>query len=296
MRKANRRTSAQTSGASAPRTRLSPNGKGLEALSLSALATSLLDLVLQSPGGVFTLDHASKALKAPRRRLYDVLNVWEGLCIVERLERKSGWLWVGRAGFEGLCQRVLRANPLVPIDFLFTESSLAYDSAMRRSAVAVTYFMIHPQRAPVPSTWSRRQFLEIFLEAAEHARITEPRRRVYDVLNLLEALCIVSPTTPGNTTVSHTRFAWTPLRMNPGMPLTLYHVFIESGFVEGPDLCIQDAEDAEGMDVKPIAIDWEVPDVKQGSIMMLMADWNEDTCSSLSASFGAVADPVQFVL
>lgn len=290
------------------------NSRGTEAVTLSQIATDLMDIALESPGGRFFLPAAAGRLRVPRRRIYDVTNVWEAVGIARRApggRPKGGWDWIGRPGFDAFRERVQRADPADPRAFLASEQSNRFNNLMRRTVVAVCYCMTHPQRVRLPDSWSRQQFHALVEEASVYCLATEPNRRAYDLLNVLLSLSIIKPAAYDLSRAHDIRFVWTPQDMNParavmhGVKIRIETFHITDAFEDPlpaaatnkaadaeeqePQLDIDDDDDDEHeLAPAPIGVEWEMSSAMQHSIMTLMPDaWDEDTRSS-SASAVAV--------
>jgi len=178
--------------------------------SLRVIADAILPLVSGVTGKAFHINALAEELCVPRRRLYDVLTLWDGLCLVRRLKKPGTYEWLGNTGFQSFLTRAATYPPRQAKAFLDNEE-YAYskrDSAQRRFIVVLIYLLLHPERHRLGTDWDRQSFHAINAEAAAYAQTNDVQRRAYDTLNMLLVLDIVTVVIPGPT--NHRRYAWTP--------------------------------------------------------------------------------------
>ncbi|XP_067857729.1 transcription factor E2F3-like [Heptranchias perlo] len=79
---------------SSPKTPRSPSEKTRYNTSLVPLTKNVVQLLGQSPDGVLDLNRAAEVLKVPKRRIYDITNVLEGIHLIEK-KSKNNVQWMG---------------------------------------------------------------------------------------------------------------------------------------------------------------------------------------------------------
>lgn len=125
-----------------------------------------------------------------KRRVYEVLHLWEALGLVERMG-KGVYRWHGEPGYRAFRARVLAAGDRMRCDaFVRSEVSKKGSSDPQRLALAVYYLFEHPGTLRMGETWSRINFRELCEEAAIEIRISGWERRYYDILNLFRVLSV----------------------------------------------------------------------------------------------------------
>jgi len=77
-----------------------------ERMPLARLSDRMVERVMEYPGGFFRSTRLAKDLDVERRRLYDVLGVWEGMGLAKRMRVRSSWEWIGHEGLASLCARI----------------------------------------------------------------------------------------------------------------------------------------------------------------------------------------------
>ena len=82
-----------------PSGHVSPSSRG--ASQLSSIVSEFVSLVEASPECSINIDEASKRLKVPKRRLYEVINVFEGASLMHKTEKHSVQ-WHGLANSRGV--------------------------------------------------------------------------------------------------------------------------------------------------------------------------------------------------
>ncbi|XP_063934393.1 uncharacterized protein LOC135146164 isoform X2 [Zophobas morio] len=65
--------------------------------SLGPLTKKFIQLLQESPMGVLDLNYVSELLRVPKRRLYDITNVLEGINLIEKKSKNKIW-WKGTSG------------------------------------------------------------------------------------------------------------------------------------------------------------------------------------------------------
>uniref|UniRef100_UPI00398EE6C3 transcription factor E2F3-like n=1 Tax=Pristiophorus japonicus TaxID=55135 RepID=UPI00398EE6C3 len=79
---------------SSPKTPRSPSEKARYNTSLVPLTKNVVQLLGQSPDGVLDLNRAAEVLNVPKRRIYDITNVLEGIHLIEK-KSKNNVQWMG---------------------------------------------------------------------------------------------------------------------------------------------------------------------------------------------------------
>ncbi|XP_078084970.1 transcription factor E2F3-like [Mustelus asterias] len=77
-----------------PKTPRSPSEKTRYNTSLVPLTKNVVQLLSQSPDGVLDLNRAAEVLNVPKRRIYDITNVLEGIHLIEK-KSKNNVQWMG---------------------------------------------------------------------------------------------------------------------------------------------------------------------------------------------------------
>jgi hypothetical protein len=181
-----------------------------------------MDLVAGAPGALFAIGAVTETLAVPKRRVYDVLAIWEGLGIARRARQVGHYHWQGPTGFAELWARIARAPPNKASTFLIQQETLCKgDSALRRTVFALLYLLAHPGKHQLGTDWNRKDFYMLYMEAASHALTNDAARRTYDVLNIMLTLSLVTATNDhGPRAHSRARYAWTPASLKcPTAPL-----------------------------------------------------------------------------
>lgn len=222
-------------------------------LALSDAAQQILEIVVDAAGAFYSVQPAD-SLAFPdfamqqlvndagavitRRRIYDVLHVWEALGLVTRKSRRV-WTWYGEAGYRAFRIRVLTVarHRVSCADFVSTELSnkvscpfscptLALLALLTRRktnkqtpkgssntqqlALAIYYLFEHPGRIRLRDGWSREEFSTVAQEAHVLVTIPDWSRRRYDVLNIFIAMGLVHPRDGAPRRSHGCRMDWTP--------------------------------------------------------------------------------------
>uniref|UniRef100_A0A4W3HQU1 E2F transcription factor 3 n=2 Tax=Callorhinchus milii TaxID=7868 RepID=A0A4W3HQU1_CALMI len=94
-----------------PKTPKSPSEKARYNTSLVPLTKNVLQLLRQSPDGVLDLNRAAEVLKVPKRRIYDITNVLEGIHLIEKKSKNNvQWMGCSLIDDEGMLKRCQGLN------------------------------------------------------------------------------------------------------------------------------------------------------------------------------------------
>jgi len=141
-----------------------------------------------------------------KRRIYQVLHVWEGIGIICRVPGQGAYHWLGEEGYNAFKARVDAADTSKPhVDFVDSELSRKGWAHAQRLTTAIFYLFQHPAKVQMPPIWSRDDFWVLAQEAAEDMDVSSLERLYYDVLNIFVSLSIATV-----RLVKTTRMAWTP--------------------------------------------------------------------------------------
>ncbi|XP_051871883.1 transcription factor E2F3 [Pristis pectinata] len=96
---------------SSPRTPRSPSEKTRYNTSLVPLTKNVIQLLGQSPDGVLDLNRAAEVLNVPKRRIYDITNVLEGIHLIEKKSKNNvQWMGCSLIDKDGLLKRCQGLN------------------------------------------------------------------------------------------------------------------------------------------------------------------------------------------
>ncbi|XP_069764028.1 transcription factor E2F3-like [Narcine bancroftii] len=96
---------------SSPRTPRSPSEKTRYNTSLVPLTKNVVELLGQSPDGVLDLNKAAEVLNVPKRRIYDITNVLEGIHLIEKKSKNNvQWMGCSLTDKDGLLKRCQGLN------------------------------------------------------------------------------------------------------------------------------------------------------------------------------------------
>lgn len=96
---------------SSPRTPRSPSEKTRYNTSLVPLTKNVVQLLGQSLDGVLDLNRAAEVLNVPKRRIYDITNVLEGIHLIEKKSKNNvQWMGCSLTDKDGLLKRCQGLN------------------------------------------------------------------------------------------------------------------------------------------------------------------------------------------
>ncbi|XP_067913114.1 transcription factor E2F3-like isoform X2 [Heterodontus francisci] len=94
-----------------PKTPRSPSEKTRYNTSLVPLTKNVVQLLSQSPDGVLDLNRAAEVLNVPKRRIYDITNVLEGIHLIEKKSKNNvQWMGCSLIDNDGLLKRCQGLN------------------------------------------------------------------------------------------------------------------------------------------------------------------------------------------
>lgn len=167
-------------------------------------------------GGTFSADDLLTILGSSKRRVYDVIALFEGLCLASKLLGAKGRLytWRGVNGFTAALNRVAQCiNCKEAIENCNIDNLLSMHnkSSQLMSCIARLVMFYLQQYVARERTWTRSEFVYMVKRASEmyyhKASDVNAHRHAYDVLNALRTLGAIR-VAQDNATRTRVRYCW----------------------------------------------------------------------------------------